>query len=234
MNKHLTLLIYLKVLLCIGCGQENTIPTSVSGLVKELGSEGLADVHVCLADSNDLCTHTDTDGMYSLQGPPAESDLSFTVTKDGYLGGAISVTTGLEPVEIPVVSMAGEVILDLQMGILNVDALENTGQIAFSISNGINGDGINIPNIQTILEPASGSGPFYSNASGLPDLELTQTSANGGGVYVNVEPGIYTLQHLNISDNCTPMLGWGPAASPSFQVFENRVTYVRIECLVQE
>ena len=104
------------------------------------------------------------------------------------------------------------------------------GQVAFSISNGINGDGVNVPNIETQLEPDSGSGPFYSNDSGLPDLELTQTSANGGGVYVNVEPGMYTLSYLNIPGNCTPMLGWGPVEAPSFQVFANRVTYVRIEC----
>ena len=234
MKTPLSLVIYLQILFCIGCGQNNTIATAVTGQVKELGSDGLSDVVVCLNDADAICTQTQADGSYLLEGPPAETDVSFTVTKDGYLGGAMSITTTLEPLDIPVVSMAGEVILELQMGILDVDAVENTGQIAFSISNGINGDGINVPNIQTQLEPASGSGPFYSNDSGLPDLELTETSANGGGVYVNVEPGIYSLTHLNIADNCTLMLGWGSAANPSFRVFENRVTYVRIECLAQD
>ena len=220
-------------LILVGCGKTE-LPTTLSGQVKELGSEGLEDVTFCLAGSDVLCTQTDTGGLYILEGPAAETDLSFTLTKDGYLGGALSVTTSLEPIEVPVVSMAGEVVMELQMGILSVDAIEDTGQVAFSISNGINGDGVNVPNIQTTLEPASGDGPFYSNDSGLPAPELTQTSANGGGVYVNVEPGIYSLTHLNIPDNCSLMLGWGSARSPSFEVFANRVTYVRIECLSQD
>ena len=227
-----TTLLYSLAILCFtGCLEAELMPTTVSGQVKELGSDGLADVLFCVAESQaELCTQTDADGMYRLEGPQAEADLSFTVTKDGFLGGSISITTTLSPLEIPVVSMAGEVVRDLQMGVLDVEAIEGTGQIAFSISNGINGDGINIPNVQTTLEPVSGSGPFYSNDSGLPDTDLTETSANGGGVYVNVEPGIYSLLHFNTPDNCSPMLGWGPAAEPSFQVFADRVTYVRIEC----
>jgi len=145
-------------LILVGCG-EKELPTILNGQVKELGSEGLEDVTFCLAGSDVLCTQTDTGGLYRLEGPAAETDLSFTVTKDGYLGGALSVTTSLEPFEVPVVSMAGEVVMELQMGILSVDAVEETGQIAFSISNGINGDGVNVPNIQTTLEPASGDGP---------------------------------------------------------------------------
>ena len=220
-------------LILFGCG-ETAVPTTLNGQVKELGSEGLEGVTFCLAGSDVLCAQSDSEGLYRLEGPAADADLSFTVTKDGYLGGALSITTSIEPFEVPVVSMAGEVVMELQMGILSVDAIEETGQIAFSISNGINGDGVNVPNIQTTLEPASGDGPFYSNDSGLPAPELTQTSANGGGVYVNVEPGIYSLTHLDIPNDCSLMLGWGSAGSPSFEVFANRVTYVRIECLDED
>ena len=233
MRARICFVVCLGSLVLTGCGQ-STPATTLSGQVKSLGSQGLEDVEFCLADSEDLCTQTNTEGLYTLVGPAAEADLSFTVTKDGYLGGALSITTGLEPVEVPVVSMAGDVVMELQMGILSVDAIAETGQIAFSISNGINGDGVNVPNIQTSLEPASGDGPFYSNDSGLPAIELTQTSANGGGVFVNVEPGVYTLNHLNIPEDCSLMLGWGAAASPSFKVFANRVSYVRIECLSED
>ena len=226
MNERIIAITYLGLLFLTSCGTTTQVPTTLSGEIKELGSEGLEGVTVCVANTDpDLCTQTDDAGMYILESVHAGADLSFTMTKEGYLGGTVSFTTALEPSQIPVVSMGGDVLMELQMGILNVEAVEQTGQIAFSISNGINGDGVNIPNIETRLEPSSGDGPFYSNDSGLPDHSLTQTSANGGGVYVNVEPGIYSLVHLNIAENCTPMLGWGLANAPSFEVFPNRVTY---------
>ena len=215
----------------IGCSGSSGPLTSASGLVNELGSGGLEGVQVCpVGSSPDECVLTNENGIYTLSQLESETDLSLTVSKSGYIGGALSFTTGLEPIEVPVVSMAGEVVMQLQNGILDVETIENTGQIAFSISNGINGDGLNVPNIKTQLEPASGSGPFYANDNGLPNVDLTETSGNGGGVYVNVSPGIYSLTFLNIPPNCTPMLGWGPVGNPSFEVFANRVTYVRIEC----
>ena len=54
---------------------------------------------------------------------------------------------------------------------------------------------------------------------------------NGGGVFVNLAPSRYTLNHLNLPQSCTPMLGWGEASSMSFEVMANRVAYARVECM---
>ncbi len=208
------------------------VQIELSGQVRELGkTEGLEGVEVCLAGADEAsCQDTDAQGFYTLTNIPGDSQISLTVSKLDFLGGTIPVETKSSVQQVPVVSLGGSILMELQLGILEVDAVEATGQIAFSISNGINGDGVNIAQIQVSLDPLNGDGPFYANDSGLPDPALTETSANGGGVFVNVAPGQYTLNHSNLPDNCTPMLGWGPTEQPAFEVFAGRVTYIRIEC----
>mgnify|MGYP001291049338 CR=1 FL=1 len=58
---------------------------------------------------------------------------------------------------------------------------DNTGIVAFSVSNGIFGDGINISGVQVTIDPTNGNGPFYTNSIGLPTDSLMETSENGGG-----------------------------------------------------
>ena len=79
--------------------------------------------------------------------------------------------------------------------------------MAFSISNDVSGDGINVADMRVSLTPSV------------------------GGVFVNLAPGRYTLNHLNLPQNCTPMLGWGEASAIIFEVIANRVTYARVECM---
>ena len=214
----------------IGCSAGPEI--SLTGLVNELGgSDGLTDAQVCGTQS-DLadCTTTQNDGTYTLLNIASESNISLTVSKEGYLGGVIPVSTRSDTQAVPVVSLGSSLLVELQRGILNVEAVADSGQLAFSISNGINGDGVNVANMQVSLEPSTGGGPFYSNESGLPDPVLEQTSVNGGGVFVNLAPGQYTLQHTNLPENCKALLGWGEAESISFEIIANRVTYARVEC----
>ncbi|MEC8052473.1 MAG: carboxypeptidase regulatory-like domain-containing protein [Myxococcota bacterium] len=223
--------VFSMVALISACGSDSPGPTiTLSGPVNDLGNgEGLEGVEVCILNTS-TCTTTDADGVYSIDGVPAESNISLSVTMPEYLGGVIPVMTGSEAQTVPVVSMGSELLSELQIGILDVPAVADAGQIAFSISNGIFGDRINVPGIQVALEPAAGDGPFYTTSSGLPDTELTETSSNGGGVFVNLPAGTYTLRYLNLPEGCTPMLGWGPVEAPSFEIAPGRTTYVRIEC----
>lgn len=215
----------------VGCSPGPEV--SLTGLVNELGgSDGLAGAQVCLAQSEPAdCTATQDDGTYTLFNIASESNISLTVSKEGYLGGVIPVSTRSETLAVPVVSLGSSILVELQLGILNVEALADSGQLAFSISNGINGDGVNVANMKVSLKPSTGDGPFYSNESGLPDPDLEQTSVNGGGVFVNLAPGQYILQHTNLPESCTPMLGWGEASAITFEIIANRVTYARVECL---
>ena len=67
-------------LIVLGCGEKSD-PTTLSGLVNELGSDGLENVTFCLAGSDVICTQTDATGLYTLEGAAAGEDLSFTITK---------------------------------------------------------------------------------------------------------------------------------------------------------
>ena len=121
-------------------------------------------------------------------------------------------------------------IVDAQYSVVNEIRDQERGLVAFSISNGIAGDGINVPGIVVGLQSVSGQGPFYSSAAGLPDPSLMSTSLNGGGVFINVRPGSYLIQYANLPNGCVGRLGWGDVDRHRMTVEANRVTVVRIEC----
>lgn len=49
------------------------------------------------------------------------------------------------------------------------------------------------PGVQMRLEPDPGVDPIYFNESVLPDYSLSLTSQDGGVVWLNVPPGVYTV-----------------------------------------
>ena len=158
-------------------GDSLDLPVTLSGPVNDLGNgEGLEGVEVCILNTS-TCTTTDADGTYLIDGVPAESNVSLSVTMPEYLGGVIPVMTGSEAMTVPVVSMGSELLSELQIGILDVPAVEDAGQIAFSISNGIFGDRINVPGIRVALEPAAGDGPFIRPPAACRILSLPRPPA---------------------------------------------------------
>ena len=214
--------------LLVACSEAPTI--RVSGPVTDLAnSEPLVGARVCLKDSQ-LCTTTNDTGIFELDGVEAQSSGALTVDLDGYLPGLVPFVAEATDTELAIISLGGDIIMELQMAVLNIESEAGTGQVVFSVSNGIFGDRINVPAIQTTLIPGGGSGPYYLNSGGLPDLDLTETSSNGGGLFVNVPPGDHSLRHQNLPEGCTRILGWSNPESLEIPVEAERVTYARIEC----
>ena len=230
---HLRLyLLHISLALCVllaGCSDVPTI--RISGPITDLANgEPLVDARVCLT-SNQTCTTTNGSGIFALEGVEAQATHAVTIDLNGYLPGLVPFTTGTEDTELAVISLGGDIIMDLQMAVLDIEPEPGTGQVVFSVSNGIFGDRINVPAIQASLSPGGGSGPYYLNSGGLPDLELTETSSNGGGLFVNVPPDTHRLLHQNLPEGCTTILGWGTPESLELPVEAERVTYARIECM---
>jgi hypothetical protein len=64
------------------------------------------------------------------------------------------------------------------------------------------------------LDPMSGTGPVYSDGVGVPDPNLTETSASGGYAFVNVDPGTVTIAVTQSGASCVPQMGVvGPTAN---------------------
>ena len=98
------------------------------------------------------------------------------------------------------------------------------------VSNGINGDGINVPDVAIELDPTTGDGPFYSNALGIPVDDLSTTSDNGGGVVINLSEGVYQLTYDNLPSNCDLLIGWGSVENHQIPIVADRVSFARITC----
>ncbi len=204
---------------------------TVSGPVKDLGDNGpLAGVEVCW-QGQEQCTQTDADGRYSIKDVPENSELMLSLQADAYALGVVPLTVTKGDHEVAPVSLGSTLLMELQSGLIGADSIPGRGQLVFGVSNGIAGDGINVPEITAALEPPSGDGPFYTTPAGLPNTQLTATSVNGSGVMVNLEPGRYTLNLSGLKRGCTMVLGWGEPQAIEFEVLADRVTYIRIECL---
>jgi len=208
----------------------NDKPTiSVSGRVVELfGGEGIDLVDVCLPESSS-CTQTDSDGGYALD-VATQTDHVLELSSTDLIGGVIAFTAQDLDIELANVSLLSPALTEGQFNTLNQTWEENTGVLAFSISNGINGDGINVPNVVVELSPKAGDGPFYSNALGIPVDDRSATSDNGGGVVINLPEGIYQLTYDNLPENCTLLLGWDSVENHQIPIVAGRVSFARITC----
>ena len=150
---------------------------------------------------------------------------------DDLVSGLVPVVAQPPSQTVPNISLVTPALIQAQMNMVELDWEEGTGILVFSISNGIFGDGINVPDIRLSMDEAAGVGPFYTNSSGLPSTELTATSSHGGGVWLNLQPGRHTLLPSNLPAECTVLLGWGTVEAIEIPIQEGYVTFMRVECL---
>jgi hypothetical protein len=144
---------------------------------------------------------TDADGFFRLDGLPADGEITLVLSAPDYVPiqtGTLPVTgTELERVTFQAVH---EAIFALLADMLEVTPDPAMCQIATTVTRvgkslydeGAHGEaGATV----TIDPPLTGDaeGPIYFNASVVPDRTLTETSEDGGVVFVNVPPGRYVL-----------------------------------------
>ena len=217
--------------LVMGCAAEKAAPPIVAvrgRVVGLIGSAGLADVEVCLAPDGP-CAMTDADGAYQLE---VEANQEHLLLLDGadLTPGAVAFVAEEAALRLANVSLLSSELVAGQFAALDQVWLEGTGVVAFSVSNGIDGDGVNVAEVEVSVQPAAGEGPFYSTALGIPSGELTATSDNGGGVLINLAPELYQLQYSPLLETCELVLGWGGPEDHQIPVLANRVTVARIAC----
>ena len=208
---------------------DNAPTIRVSGRVVELfGAVGISGVEVCVSETS-VCSQTDSEGSYTVE-VTTQSNHILLLTSPDYVGGALSFSTQDFNVELANVSLLSPALTEGQFSALDQQWEDGTGVLAFSISNGINGDGINVPNVEVRLTPQAGSGPFYSNALGIPVDNLIATSENGGGVVVNVPEGTYQVNYSGLPETCELLLGWGSVDDHQVPIVSDRVSFARISC----
>ena len=208
---------------------DNQPTVTVSGRVVELfGAVGIAGVEVCVSETS-VCTQTDTDGFYALEATTQGNHILLLTSPD-YVGGSLAFTTQDLDVALANVSLLSPTLTEGQFSALEQEWEPGTGVLAFSVSNGINGDGVNVPDVEVQLTPQAGDGPFYSNALGIPVDNLSATSDNGGGVVVNLPEDTYQVNYNGLPDSCELLLGWGSVESHQVPIVSDRVSFARISC----
>jgi hypothetical protein len=179
------------------------------------------DMQVChYGNPNVPCVMTDSFGAYAISGVPAEQEILLEYTKTGYFPALVTVKTRETPIDI------GEFPAPTQeeanaFAVLAGVTLDSTkGQLlATAVQAGTGGGFIGQPQITLALTPKSGTGPYFTNDQNLPDTSLTSTSANGLGLFANVNPGDVEIAFTHPTKSCTPLaMAWPGAAANSVRM----------------
>ena len=102
----------------------------------------------------------------------------------------------------------------------------STGVLAFSISNGINGDGVNIPMWSQLA--GSGNGPFYSNTLGIPVDNLSASFWQWRALWSTYR--IPTKWTTAAPQQLWTAVGVGFCENHHIPIVSDRVSFARISC----
>lgn len=144
---------------------------------------------------------TGEDGRFAFDGLPVGSEVTLVLEKAGYhpiQTGTHRVTAeGLERVTFQVVS---DEVFSAFAGVVGVVPDPGACQVATTVTRvgrslydpGAHGEAGATVTIEPPLPAANG--PIYFNSSVVPDRTRTETSDDGGVVFVQVPPGVYELR----------------------------------------
>jgi hypothetical protein len=187
------------------CDLSHTV--RISGVGFEFGNNDTAipGATVSIAECPEISAVTDANGYYQLDVPD-DSTVTLMVDYPGfpimYLETFTTAGVDYEDVKLQMVSRA---VYTLFAGILGVDPDPERCQIATTVNvKAIRGTTLEehssygahgIAGATLTMDPAldSSYGPVYFSADTVPDPELTETTVDGGVVWHNVPPGVYTI-----------------------------------------
>lgn len=209
----------------VGCSPNGVI---LSGTVSDVLTGDSVDAEVCVEDN---CTTADTEGVYQLKGVPETTQVLVQITSSNYSPAAVPIGTRQDNIEVATIELIGSLAAGLQYTLLGIDNVPGTGGMAFVVSNGVEGDNLDVFGVTADIDPVVGDGPFYTTDLGLPSTDLDETSEDGGGIWSNLPPGDYTLDFDSLPDGCTTQMGWGIPQRLEFRVLASFTTYIAVECL---
>jgi len=199
-------------LMFIGCGDSGSGGTvSIDLSVIEFEPDGsdppFEGAEVCVSDTTN-CATSDADGMVTLE-IPANSEIVFEVTADGYGPTLTPQTTTDQDITTQLTPLLSDEVLGLLAGVLNTPYPPgDNGLVALSVltapidaaDNGIPGVTIT-PDRQAIT--------YYLDENEFPSRDLTATTApSGAGGLIEVAPGTWELALGGTASNCVVVAVW--------------------------
>ena len=157
-----------------GSGPTVTIDFTV---VDALNQSGVAGLSLCDHGDPNNCVVTNGQGQGTLTLPDA--DVTVEYSGAGFRPHLLGLGQGAVMSTVTTIAIS-----DANVGLLFtlLGGQEDPAK-------GIVGSSADVMGATATLTPASGQGPLYSAASGLPDPNLTSTSSAGTFLFTNVDPG---------------------------------------------
>lgn len=197
-------LVALAAIVLAACGDTSTQVASVSGdaIPFNIGNtKRLAGATVWVLEHPEKRMVTGEDGHFAFDGLPVGSNATLVLEKSGYhpiQTGTHRVTPeGLERVTFQVVS---DEVFAAFAGVVGVVPDPNDCQVATTVTRvgrslydpGAHGEAGATVTIDPPLPAANG--PIYFGSNVVPNRARTETSDDGGVVFVQVPPGVYELR----------------------------------------
>lgn len=215
-----TILTIIAALAVTGCGEssDQSAPAATVGFELEViafepGEDDLtvSGAEVCVADTSN-CGTTDANGLVELT-LPANSEVTLTVTADGY-SPVLSpqLTPDVDSTEIRTALLTESVTM-LLAGVLGTPyPFEDVGAIAISaLTAPITASDNGIPGVTCVL---GNEATYYLDENGFPSFDLTATTRPDGVCgYVEMAPGEYEISLGGTASNCAPISAW-PGSGP--------------------
>ena len=207
-----------------GAGGANTATVTIlaSGFEVPQGSTGpLEGVQICETGTTN-CVMTDADGIGELE-LPVDQESSFTLDKEGYGSYLASVVI---PAEGAIVArgMAPDARLEDMYGrVMSPYPPEGTGTTFIELRN--------VAGATFELVGTTGKA-FYRDEEMNWSLDLTATTSDGSGGFVEVSPGEYQMDIGGTAENCVLLQGWPGDSENSVRVAvrEGYLSTARLEC----
>jgi hypothetical protein len=187
------------------------------------GGQGIEGVEVCVYQKSSIpCVMTDKNGIFTLTGLPAFTDIVLTLKKSGYLPNLKPIETASDDMDGlstgQAISMGGGAAPTLP---LTVDWLGKGQVIFFAVTLGPTGnpsESVGDVGATVTLSPASSDGPYYLGPQNT--LEPSATSiVDTAGLFFNLDPGTYEVTFHDPTKDCAPIStqfgGFGFPSPPS-------------------
>lgn len=185
-------------LVCLGgCGATTTVEGNA--FIFNGAADGVEGAHVFVLEDPSLEATTDAEGYFLIEGVPVGSDVSLVMEHPDYIpiqtGTHTVPEAGLSRITFQAVTPTIEEQLAALL-MLTID--ESACQMVTTVTRvgrslyepGAHGEAGATVTIDPPLPESSG--PIYFNAGVIPDRSLTETSEDGGVLFVNVPEGEYT------------------------------------------
>ena len=171
------------------------------------------------------CVSSDGDGHFIHPSVPAEAQTYVQVGSEGATTVLAPFETTSEPAELTPVGLSETSFVESFYFLLDTEPEPGTGIVAFRVTAEMGGQA----GIRARLQPTA-NGPHYTNDNGLPETDRFETGRDGGGIFLNVEPGTVELEHIGLPEGCQTLLGWGDAGRVTVPVEADSVTLVHVGC----